>query len=497
MRFFSNPKTPICVEQATDVLCGDQWYPSRITGVTKTAVHIRYGLDPANTAGGQRGTVETECIATDLKPRAETHSRVSTDLPTQEYPAHPHPDIEAYRTTKNTATRATNRARAKRTAIARAILFFALPLGNFNTQAMARGGRMDGKPYILEVFSGPFRSMAYAYQRAHDGGSVTVDIDPAFKPDLEEDITQWNPWLWMLGCHALSHRRSASIDIPSAIHFSPPCITFGIAGAKFHGRGIHYPAGFSDDMQAWMANLCALVICLMIDQIQQIATSSYIHFIMYIIENPYDSMMWHLPCMAQLIARSCSLTVCYCMYGSGAPKRTMFILSAAVKDHLIWATACEGPALYNFKVCCDNSGSCGAILSTARSPTPTHNYKSGGFNISDAEIPLLLAALLHQAWIRVSGKRRKQTQGASGQAERADIARLAIEWQAVVNSISRTPPAQPTWPPAPETPAPTAMEEDGEGSAGRHPSPPTRNEEGDYAMISPLTSEADTDEEGS
>ena len=60
MRFFSNPKTPICVEQATDVLCGDQWYPSRITGVTKTAVHIRYGLDPANTAGGQRGTVETD-----------------------------------------------------------------------------------------------------------------------------------------------------------------------------------------------------------------------------------------------------------------------------------------------------------------------------------------------------------------------------------------------------------------------------------------------------
>ena len=116
--------------------------------------------------------------------------RPSTELPER---------VVAYRSQASRERREAARRLAEERALRRAAVWHVLVLGSFCAQLYAMGGRMDSRPYLLELYSGPFRSMSHALQRGFARvATITVDSNRSFAPDVVADLRTWSLWGWLL-----------------------------------------------------------------------------------------------------------------------------------------------------------------------------------------------------------------------------------------------------------------------------------------------------------
>ena len=341
--------------------------------------------------------------------------------------------VSSYRSQASRERREAARCLAEARALRRAAVWHVLVLGSFCAQLAAMGGRMDSRPYLLELYSGPFRSMSHALQRGFARvATITLDINRSFAPDVVADLSTWNMWRWLLqqGC---MWSPTGRLWLPACLHFSPPCSTWARA-SWFRGRCRSFVGGYADDIDAQAANACAYSICYLLSQVR----AEHLP-ISYIIENPAGSMLWQLPCMVALMAVSTVLDVSYCLHGSGVEKRTRFVCSPDMR--FPWATpAADSPpgptCLHYFRSVCRGDGGCGRMVASAAPSTLLadstladlhHCGRAGGFSIADAEIPFALAVLLHRAWTTVDSIARAHTPSLV-QVDPLVVCRLANDW---------------------------------------------------------------------
>ena len=124
-------------------------------------------------------------------------------------------------------------------------------LGALPAQIARAGRRLATARYMVELYSGPFRSMSHALQRCYGGSNVatvTVDYNPRFRPDVCADLQGWNLWAWLLR-QDFFWTAAGTLNLPAHLHFSPSCTTFGCA-AGVHGRSDDHPGGYADDWEA-------------------------------------------------------------------------------------------------------------------------------------------------------------------------------------------------------------------------------------------------------
>ena len=340
--------------------------------------------------------------------------------------------IVDYRSPAFTARRDAARVTAEGVALARAAIWHTLVLGTLAVQLAVMDGRFDSRAILIEMYSGPFRSMSNALQRGFDRvATVTVDWNARFNPDVRADLRVWNLWAWLIR-HGAFWTVDGRLWLPACLHFSPSCGTWARA-SWFHGRSVQSPGGFADDFISQAANDCAFAICFLLAQV----ASEHLP-ISYCVENPAGSLLWSLPCMAALMARSNVLDVSYCVHGSGLEKRTRFVCSPTMR--FPWAIPEAGvrrPACNEyFRYVCSGDGGCGRMVATASQgtllaegidPCLKHNGKSGGFTIADAEIPLRLACRIHESWGASDNCSRARTPQVM-QASLETISRLANDW---------------------------------------------------------------------
>ena len=444
------PRFPCGVTAApgvsVDVLHNDTWCPGVIASVTATALVAQFGT--VLHVSGQRP--QPHC--TDPMSHDEALRRLRLRASVDQTPSPSRasccviydprmliPDVVAYRTAVNRETRRRARAAAERRALARSLIFYTLVLGVLAVQLPAISCTLGGVSYFVELYSGPYRSVSCAVQQFAVGiATVTVDINSDFFPDVVADLQTWSLWAWLLR-ETVCWGSACSVFLPSHLHFSPPCTTFGRA-CHFHGRSQDYPGGFHDSADGVAASRCAFAIAFLLGQLLHHGLG-----VTYTIENPLRSLLWWLPCMQPLLYRSTVLDVSYCMFGSGIHKTTRFLCHPSME--FPWATLVADSEFHrHYTHMCPMSPSaanfncCGAIVPSTTigtnrggdaTPEFSHVGRECAFSIFDADIPLGLGALLVRSSVAARASPHLIGRGALT-VPRALVCKLAAEWELVV-----------------------------------------------------------------
>ena len=430
-------------DDAGDADATEVWQLGSVTLIADEWVRVCIGV--AGTAGAWDIEYPVEFAADCINPiRSTEHQVVRTvgAVPASDLP----PRVAGYRTAAAVARRAAARVAAETKALLRASLWHVLVLGGLAAQLASMGGHMDSRAYLIEMYSGPFRSMSHALQRGFARvATVTVDHNARFQPDVEADLRTWNMWGWLLQ-HGAFWTKEGRLWLPACLHFSPSCGTWARA-CYFHGRYLDV-GGYCDDLASLAANSCAYAICFLLAQVRHdhLAVS-------YIVENPMDSLLWTLPCMVELMEHSTVLDVSYCLHGSGLEKRTRFVCSPGML--FPWAApkpeykAPRPKCRHYFRATCSGEGACGRMVAGAAPSTMLHEAvdlglkhcgRQGGLTVADAEIPFLLACRLHEAWAANDSKSRARTPHFH-QLELSQVTRLATDWAIEFNAASPDGPA--------------------------------------------------------
>ena len=359
--------------------------------------------------------------------------------------------IDDYRSAANTATRRAARRRDERRALARASLYHVLVLGTLLVQLAFLNDSFATANYMVELYSGPFRSMSHALQRTSVGtATVTVDNNATFCPDVLADLRFWSLWKWIQDAAACA-TRNGRYYLPGHLHFSPPCSTFCRA-AYFHGRTARFPGGFLLDVVACAATQCVFAIVFLLDQIYHHGLP-----ITYTLENPLHSHLWDLPFVQPLLARSTVLDVSYCLHGASIRKTTRFVCHPSMKFDWACLTSAPGePRRYTHlcprAVSDDDFGKCAAMKAstppsrachaTSAASTFLHVGKDSRMSIADAEIPLSLAAKLNRSWLEAQAHDLLFAPGRRI-ISRGLLGRLAAEWELTIIRAPWTPRLRP------------------------------------------------------
>jgi hypothetical protein len=179
--------------QAVDIFWPEEdgeWYVGRISHVTedpdKPLVVAVYGDelvadgkdegDNAGKAGVQREGAE---LPPDkmwrLRLRADRPVRVDRSMPSQPFVSL-RGEVESYHSDSSTATRAATRVRKEREALGIAQKWHVLMIGHLCAQLLSWGAAFGGSAMMVEVFSGPYRSMSNALQVGSAGARLRVCV---------------------------------------------------------------------------------------------------------------------------------------------------------------------------------------------------------------------------------------------------------------------------------------------------------------------------------
>ena len=419
-----------------------RWCAGVISHVVPTHIIVQYGevLLPPGTVPTPQSTeaILLEDVPTQIRLR---RSRSGTGSPSRAACCQPYvedAEIESYRSSPNSATRRIRRRAAEDRALARARTHFVLPAGVLEAQLAALNNCFDSTAYIVECYSGPFRSISSAAQQFADRvATVTVDHNARFSPDVLADLRYWSLWRWMLSTPACA-APDDEFHLPGLIHFSPSCTTFCRA-RDYHGRTTAYPGGFPDSVSGVAATQCMFSAAFLLEQVHHHG----LH-VLYLFENPQRSRAFNLPFMEDLAARSTQLEVTYCLFGSGLRKATLFLAHPDME--FSWATLIsepgEWPRRYRYQCPLSPSdpafGCCGATVpsvpvdATRRgaqaAPTWAHTGRDCAFSIADSEIPLLLGGLLIRSYVTARAAGDLRDPGRTRISRRL-VCQLAAEWE--------------------------------------------------------------------
>ena len=418
------------------------WCAGVVSHVVPTHIIVQYGevLLPPGTVPTPQST--EAILLGDIPAQIRLRRSLSgTEDPSRAACCQPYfenAEIESYRSSPNSATRRIRRRAAEDRALARARTHFVLPAGVLEAQLAALNNCFDSTAYIIECYSGPFRSISSAAQQFADRvATVTVDHNARFSPDVLADLRYWSLWRWMLSTPACA-APDDELHLPGLIHFSPSCTTFCRA-RDYHGRTTAYPGGFPDSVSGVAATQCMFSAAFLLEQVLHHGL-----YVLYLFENPQRSRAFNLPFMEDLAARSTQLEVTYCMFGSGLRKATLFLAHPDME--FPWATLIsepeEWPRRYRYQCPLSPSdssfGCCGAVVpsvpvgATRRgaqaAPTWAHTGRDCAFSIADSEIPLLLGGLLMRSYVAARATGDLQNPGRTRISRRL-VCQLAAEWE--------------------------------------------------------------------
>ena len=247
---------------------------------------------------------------------------------------------------------------------------------------------------ILDLFSGPFKSIARAANDRHNNVlAATLDIEHSFDPDFVADFRYADIWgLLLRWCVA---RDGSTVFLPVHIHSSPACQTYVNVSNACNPRSAARPAAApTDPPRHRAADACTQSLVFLILQLRIWGLPTT-----FDVENPQASLLWRYPAVRELstayappIARIVSAD--YCCYGHRGRKPTRFAVSPELDT--AWARTCDG------------TGSCGSMSAApgAGAAAALRHLGPTSHGIKDAAIPSPLCDDIVRAAVRLHAPRR-------------------------------------------------------------------------------------------